>query len=299
MKIGIALGSGAARGWAHIGVLKELKSIGVNIDVVAGSSIGSFVGAANATGHLAELENWVTSLNWRELLSFVDINLSGGILQGDKLINFFNDLGINSDIEQLDCKFGAVATEYGTGQEVWLKKGQILDAIRASCTFPSLFNPVCHNERWLLDGGLVNPVPVSLCRALGADIVIAVDLNTQLVGRHAMFETTQQEPTSQVNDSELGKIDVFKSWLTSNKNAIKDNHPGLLDVITASINIMQDRITRSRMAGDPPDILLSPRVNDIGMFDFSQAKLAIDEGALVTRNAARRIQDLCGLSDSR
>ncbi|RLV58013.1 patatin-like phospholipase RssA [Parashewanella curva] len=291
VKVGLALGSGAARGWAHIGVIKELKNLGIKPDVIAGSSIGAFVGAANATGHLNELEQWVTALNWKELLSFVDINLSGGLLQGNKLINFFEDLGIASDIEDLDCKYGAVATEFGTGQEVWLREGSILDAIRASCTFPSLFNPLYHNDKWLLDGGLVNPVPISLCRALGADVVIAVDLNTQLVGRHAIFETTKQEETVKVG--EVGKLEQVKNWIIPGSNRGSGIHPSILEVVTASINIMQDRITRSRMAGDPPDILLSPRVSEIGMFDFSHAEQTIEEGATVTREAAKRLLDIC------
>ncbi|MBM7070763.1 patatin-like phospholipase family protein [Shewanella sp. 202IG2-18] len=172
-----------------------------------------------------------------------------------------------------------------------------MEAIRASCTFPSLFNPVLHEGRWLLDGGLVNPAPVSLCRAFGADVVIAVDLNTQLVGRHALFETPEQKTADKDEKRDLGKIEIVKNWLTPSLTKNKDEHPGLLDVITASINIMQDRITHSRMADDPPDILLSPRVNDIGMLDFGHAQEAIDEGVIVTQNTQKRILDLCGVKE--
>ncbi len=312
-RIGIALGSGSARGWAHIGVLQELSNMGINPDVVAGCSVGSLVGAIGAAGYLDELEDWVLSLNMRNVWNLMDVSLNGGLVRGEKILNFFREAGIDMNIEDMPCAYAAVATELGTGQERWLRTGPVLDAVRASCTFPGLFRPVCNDGAWLLDGGLVNPVPVSLCRALGADIVLAVDLNTHLVGRHGVRhadgeygnapqkEIDQNPPeVDEETNSTFGQI---KQWFNHNLPQQTDQEqeqdavdsPGIMDVMAASINIMQDRITRSRMAGDPPDILLSPRVGDIGMTDFSRAADAIQEGRAVVEGARSRIIDVCGL----
>nr|WP_283777837.1 patatin-like phospholipase RssA [Sansalvadorimonas sp. 2012CJ34-2] len=293
----MALGSGSARGWAHIGVIKALKEMGVEADVVAGCSVGSLVGAAGACGFIDEFEDWVLSLkNWREVWGLVDVGLSGGLVRGEKLLNFFRDSGVNMNIEDMPCAYGAIATDLATGQERWLRTGPVLDAIRASCTFPGLFQPVETDGHWLLDGGLVNPVPVSLCRALGADIVIAVDLNTQIVNRH-VGRAEQREHLSSSDSREKAEeskaIARIKSWFAGPHH--RDEAPGIFDVMAASINIMQDRITRSRMAGDPPDLQLSPRLMDIGMVDFDRAGDAIREGYAVVNSARSRIIDICGL----
>ncbi len=301
--IGVALGSGSARGWAHIGVMKELRELGIEPDVIAGCSVGSFVGAVSAIGYLDEFEKWVMALNWREVWGLLDVSLAGGLVRGDRLLSFFREAGIDVNIEDMPCAYGAVATELRTGQERWLRSGRVLDAVRASCTFPGLFRPVYNNGNWLLDGGLVNPVPISLCRALGADIVIAVDLNTQLVGRHTIHRppSAHDEQASMMADEsdqeETGALQRMKDWFASSSRHEDEciSNPSIMEVMAASINIMQDRITRSRMAGDPPDILLSPRVMDIGMTDFDRAGDAIREGRAVVQSARERILDVCGL----
>ena len=300
-KIGVALGAGSARGWSHIGVLKELQQLGIEPDVYAGCSVGSLVSAVSALGHLDEFETWVRSLNRRDVWGLVDVSLAGGLVRGDKLLSFFRETGIDTSIEEMECLYGAVATDLETGQEHWLRTGSVLEAVRASCTFPGLLRPVCKDGSWLLDGGLVNPVPVSLCRALGADIVIAVDLNTQLVGRHGSHPPVDNAPESEQGDGESNPLQRITSWLSSatnkqaSRNEYHEDNPGIMEVMAASINIMQDRITRSRMAGDPPDVLLSPRVSDIGMTDFERAPDAIREGQAVVANARIRILDICGL----
>ncbi|WP_329602153.1 patatin-like phospholipase RssA [Sansalvadorimonas verongulae] len=300
-KIGVALGSGSARGWSHIGVLKELRQLGIEPDVYAGCSVGSLVGAVSALGHLENFEQWVRSLNRRDVWGLVDVSLAGGLVRGDKLLSFFRETGIDTRIEEMECLYGAVATDLETGQEHWLRTGSVLEAVRASCTFPGLFRPVCKDGSWLLDGGLVNPVPVSLCRALGADIVIAVDLNTQLVGRHSNNPPADKASVDGAGDGESNPFQRITSWLASatskqvSRNECHEDNPGIMDVMAASINIMQDRITRSRMAGDPPDVLLSPRVSDIGMTDFERAHDAIREGQAVVANARSRILDISGL----
>ncbi|WP_281647672.1 patatin-like phospholipase RssA [Parendozoicomonas sp. Alg238-R29] len=297
-KVGVALGSGSARGWSHIGVLKELREMGIEPDVYAGCSVGSLVGAVSAMDYLDEFEKWVRSLNWRDVWGLVDVSLAGGLVRGDKLLSFFKEAGIDINIEDMGCVYGAVATDLETGQEQWLKQGAVLEAVRASCTFPGLFQPVCRDGSWLLDGGLVNPVPVSLCRALGADIVIAVDLNTQLVGRHGVMpQNGHNKVEEDLHPDDSGTLKRMKSWLSSatSKNESREENPGIMEVMAASINIMQDRITRSRMAGDPPDVLLSPRVSDIGMTDFERAPDAIREGVAVVKSARHRILDICRL----
>lgn len=184
-RVGIALGSGSARGWAHIGVLRALTEMGIEPGIVAGSSIGAFVGAAYASHQLDTLEDWCRLLTWKEILGYLDLSLlGGGFVQGDKLLQFAREQVGDSSIESLPCQFGAVATELHTGREIWFRKGSLLDSVRASIALPGLFAPFKLDGRWLVDGGLVDPVPISLCRAMGAEVVIAVNLNGDIVGKH-------------------------------------------------------------------------------------------------------------------
>lgn len=183
-RIGLALGGGSARGWAHIGVIRVLAEAGIEPDLVCGTSIGALVGAAYVAGELDPLEKWVRSLRLQTVVSFLDVSLNGGLIKGDKLITFFRNHFVDRDIGELARPFGAVATDLRRGREVWLREGRVSDAVRASIALPGLFTPTERDGSWLVDGGLVNPVPVSLCRAMGADLVIAVDLNTGLLGRH-------------------------------------------------------------------------------------------------------------------
>ena len=300
-KIGIALGSGSARGWAHIGVLKELAELGIKPDIVAGSSIGALVGAAYASDKLDEMEKVVTNLTWKEIVAYLDMSIiGGGLIQGDKLVNFFRQHIDELNIESLPHKFAAVATELNSGREVWLQDGDLLDAVRASSALPGLFTPVKKNNQWLIDGGIVDPVPVSLCRAMGADIVIAVSLNGDIVGKHGRNHKPQIETYPEKTKKEDDNIaalwnrisEQLEKTISKNKNVLlsrllgeTQDSPGLVEVLMGSIHIMQDRITRSRMAGDPPDIILSPKLSHLGLLEFDQGKIAIKEGrAVVTRN---------------
>ncbi len=282
-KLGIALGSGSARGWAHIGVLKALDEMGIRPDVVAGCSAGSLVGVAWACDLLEPFETWVRELRWREVMGLVDMTLSGGLVRGDKLMKFFRENLGDQQIEDLPVQFATVATDMATGNEIWIRDGSMLEAVRASCTYPGLFSPVQRDDRWLLDGGIVNPVPVSVCRAMGADVVIAVDLNAHLVGRHM---PTNTEKSSE--DSWVGKI----GNLFGGNN--EDGSPGIMDVMSSGLNIMQDRITRSRMAGDPPNLLLAPYLHDFSMFDFQRAEEAISEGEAVVNHSREQLLRLLG-----
>lgn len=281
-KIGLALGGGAARGWAHFGIIRALAEQGIKPDVVCGTSIGALVGASYVTGCMDEFENWVSNLRKRDVAAMLDFTVGGGLIEGDRLMKFLRDeISINANIEDLEISYAAVATELETGNELWFQSGDLLEGVRASISLPGLFTPVCVNGKWLADGALVNPVPVSTCRALGAEQIIAVDLNAHMVGKS--FRKPQHHESKNIMVNENSNI---KSWfsevldkvLSNNKPDYSDEDPGLFDVLNSAVTIMQDRITRSRMAGDPPDVLLRPNLSDIGMMDFDHAKEAIKKG---------------------
>ncbi|RME95072.1 MAG: NTE family protein rssA, partial [Alphaproteobacteria bacterium] len=197
-RIGLALGGGAARGWAHIGVLQTLTEAGLAPDIVAGTSIGAVAGGCYVAGKLPELEEFALSLTKRRVFGFLDFNFNGsGLITGKRLCGELDDHLRPVQIENLERKFVAVATEYGTGHEIWLSKGRLVSAMHASYALPGIFSPVNINGRWLMDGALVNPIPVSVCRALGAQVVIAVNLNRDIFGRGTIVpdhEATDEGP---------------------------------------------------------------------------------------------------------
>ncbi len=276
-RLGIALGSGSARGWAHIGVLRTLEEAGIFPDVVSGTSIGALVGAAYASNALDRLEEWVAQIDWWDIIRYMDVRLGG--VEGERLMRAFRERVEDAPIETLPKPFGAVATDLQTGREVWFQEGSLLEAVRASIALPGLFSPVRHQGRWLVDGGLVDPLPVSLCRALGADRVIAVNLNGDIVGRHFSGRPPRLAAPSPL----LARLSAGLQAMLGNDNRAKDEAeadepPGLFDVMAGSINIMQDRITRARMAGDPPDVVLAPRLAHLGLMDFDQADETIAAG---------------------
>ncbi|MBW8371133.1 MAG: patatin-like phospholipase RssA [Thiobacillus sp.] len=287
LRIGLALGGGSARGWAHIGVIRALADAGFEPDIVCGTSIGALVGAAYVGGELERLEAWVRSLRLQTVVSFLDFSLGGGLIKGDKLIGFFRSHFVDRDISELERPFGAVATDLQRGREVWLREGRVTDAVRASIALPGLFTPALHDGRWLVDGGLVNPVPVSLCRAMGADLVIAVDLNADLLGRHLKprpakptrqrASAESESPPDTLTDTVMARIQTGMSQLGINHNN-GPRPPAMLDVLATSINIMQVLITRSRLAGEPADVLITPLLADLELMEFHRASVAIDAG---------------------
>lgn len=290
--VGLALGSGSARGWAHIGIIQALEEIGVRPQVVAGTSIGALVGAVYVSGQLEEFADWVRKLSARDVFGLLDFTLSGGMVKGQKLFGFFEEKHHNPNIEDLGQRYVSVATEMKTGREIWITRGPILPAARASCALPGVLSPVQHEERWMLDGGLVNPVPVSACRALGADVIIAVNLNAQLVGAH-ISRATQEEAEDEVpTKSERTLWHRVAGYLKSGDG----QSPSFFDVVAASVNIMQDRITRSRMAGDPPEITLVPMLEDFALMDFHRAEQAIAEGRRLVEDNAATIRAWAGVT---
>ncbi len=291
-KIGLALGSGSARGWSHIGVIRELERRGIFAEIVCGTSIGSIVAAAYASNQLDDLEAWVKTLEWKDVVGFMDLNFGGkgGLFKGKKLFDYMRERFGEYEILDLPRKFGAVATDVDTGLEVWLREGKLLSAVRASISLPGIFTPVLREERWLVDGGLVNPVPVSLCRAMGADFIVAVDLNSDLLDRTRIQESLAEENQDKIALEEGDKPSFWTAtreritsgfWGFEVKKSLeteKDDRPSMIEVISKSLNIMQIRITRSRMAGDPPDVLILPKLGSMGLMEFHRAKEAIQEG---------------------
>ena len=294
-KIGLALGGGAARGWAHIGVLRALGRAGIKPDIIAGTSIGAVVGGCYCSGHLDEIEDFARSLTRRRVFGYLDFNLSGtGLITGQRLGERLEQHMGHMSIDQLDRKFTAVATEIGTGQEVWLSRGRLVDAVRASYALPGIFKPVKIDGRWLFDGALVNPIPVSVCRALGARYVIAVNLNIDFASRSSTAAAVGLDAALVENEPEpmpvKGKNGVaVRRLLKRQLFGRGEDEPGISTVMMDAFNIVQDRIARSRLAGDPPDALINPKLHGMGLFDFHRADEAIEIG---DRAATRAIDDL-------
>ena len=292
-RIGLALGSGSARGWSHIGVIRVLEEAGISPDIVCGTSIGSLVGAAYAGGQLEPMETWVRSLTWQSVVGLLDFTVNGGLIAGEKLFSFIRTHFNDQDIASLPKPFGAIATELVSGREVWLREGSMVAAVRASAALPGLFTPVQLDGRLLVDGALVNPVPVSLCRAMGADVVIAVDLNSDLIGRRFEAEEAPAEPPPSRFSAVWERLPLGLGQLKSGPSSSTDM-PSIFDVLSISLNIMQVRITRSRLAGEPADVLIRPRLAKFALMDYHRAAQAIEEGERAARSMLPEINELLG-----
>lgn len=294
--IGLALGSGSARGWAHIGVIRALEELGIHADIVCGTSIGALVGAAHVSGNLERLETWVSGLKIKEVVSYFDLTLNGGMIKGERLMDFFRRHFEERAIASLSTPYAAVATDLATGREVWLRDGGLLAAVRASIALPGLFTPVLHQGRWLVDGGLVNPVPVSLARALGAEVVIAVDLNTNLVGRHLRQRLPTPKRSRPAADSLaaalMQRLQEGLEGLPLPWRNPAEEPPSLFETLATSLNIMQVQISRSRLAGDPPDVLVTPRLAHLGLLEFHRGREAIAEGRRAVQAALPLLRGL-------
>lgn len=289
-KIGLALGSGVARGWAHIGVLRALERRGIKPDIVCGTSIGALIGGVYLGGRLDQLEQWARQLNKVKLSWLFDFQLGyGSLIAGRRIMQIFDPELRERMIEDLPGRFACVTTEFGTGHEVWLQQGNLLDAVRASYALPGLFPAVKIDGRWLLDGALVNPVPVSVCRALGARIVIAVNLNADPFGEEAL----ECEDGAAVTKQAIGSTSFSLPGSTLVRALFsRDNDaPSMFSVMSSSLNIVQDRLTRARLAGDPPDVTIAPKVGDIGLMQFDRAAESIAAGERATDMAVRALSD--------
>lgn len=297
--IGLALGGGAARGFAHIGVLRTLMRHGIEPDVIVGTSIGAVVGGCYAANHLDPFEEWGRGLTTRGVLGYLDISLGGsGMITGGRLAARLEEAIGEQRIEELPRHFACIATELGTGHEIWLTRGRLVEALRASYALPGIFTPVHLGGRWLVDGALVNPVPVSAARALGARLVIAVNVNSDLLGHGSTISAHGSDEADELARQEARKLREESGFrqIFSPERLLKRHflggapgRPNISNVMIDAFNIMQDRVTRSRLAGDPPDVLISPRLGTVGLFDFHRAKEAIERG---TQAAERAMEDI-------
>lgn len=308
--IGIAFGGGAARGWAHIGVLKALNEAGIQPSVVAGTSIGAVVGGCYVAERLDHLQEFALGLTRRKVFGYFDLNLNGsGLINGQKLNDVLRKALDDMRIEEMSLPFTAVATEIGTGHEVWLSRGSVVDAIRASYAIPGVFRPVRLDDRWLFDGALVNPIPVTVCRALGAQYVIAVNLNADLFGLGTVLADVSAsvgtspdgadelaDPLASKDDSlsfanGWGATKLLQRQVFGRRRNAAGAAPSISTVMVDAFNIVHDRIARSRLAGDPPDLMISPRLTGIGLFDFHRAEELIERGYMAGQRVLREIQE--------
>jgi NTE family protein len=302
-RIGLALGGGVARGWAHIGVLHALERAGIRPDIVCGTSIGALVGGVHLAGKLDVLERWARSLSKLKIVTYLDFRVAGGgMIGGNRLMAAMRQQMGDISIEDLPVPYTCVATDLVTGHEVWLSRGNLVDALRASISLPGIFSPSELDGRWLIDGALVNPLPVSVCRAMGAEVVIAVNLNADLLGRTrapgqripraAGFDLLNELPMAgQQAPNRLS------GWLKSIFGREHDA-PSLFGVMVQSLNIMLDRITRSRLAGEPPDVSIAPKLGHIGLLEFHRAEEVIAEGAAAAERAQGELAEAIAVFES-
>jgi len=303
-KIGLALGAGVARGWAHIGILRRLQAEGIQPDVIAGTSIGAVVGGGYACGSLDAIEEWARGLGKSNIFRFLDIKLGGsGLFGSEKLNTLMTERFGDQTFADLNLPFTAVACELKTGHEVWLNEGSVSDAIRASFALPGIFEPRMVDNQWLVDGALVNPVPVSVCRAAGCDLVIAVNLAEDIFGRarakregalepgeYGVFTEGDATPSLPVN----GNRSLLRRFFGHKKDA-----PSMFANLVASIHIMQNRLSRSRLAGDPADVTITPRCGHVGLMDFHRASELIDEGERAYDLSQQQLKDALAIISHR
>jgi NTE family protein len=293
-RIGLALGSGSARGWAHIGAIRALEERDIRPDVVCGTSIGALVGAAYASTQLHKLEEWVSGLAWTTVVRLMDLTWKGGLIRGERLFKLFRTTFEEHDISELPVLYGAVATELASGREVWLREGNVLDAVRASIALPGLFTPVVRDGVVLVDGGLVNPVPVSMCRALGADLVIAVDLSW---GKFGPYRNRGRQAVAAPREVPGWLERLRPTWSDRATAPLQDPRvpiPSIFEVFNTALDIGSQRVARSRLAGDPADVLITPLLPDFGSMEYHRAKEAIEEGRTAVERMAPLLEQVIG-----
>jgi len=295
LSIGLALSGGAARGFAHIGVIRTLLANGFRPDVITGTSIGAIIAGVHAAGFLDEFEAWTRQLNRRRVFGYLDFSLAGsGLIGGDRLFTQLDEALGDVTFEELPIRLAAVATELRTSHEIWLTRGRLADALRASSALPGIFPPSRIGGRWLMDGALVNPLPVSAARALGARLVIAVNVNADNFGRGTVIQDhgpdAEDERRRRAAKAPRGLRGAAER-LVSRKFFGTPDRPGLSTVMVDAFQVLQDRVTRARLAGDPPDVLISPRLTRVGLFDFHRAAEMIALGAEAAEKALPSIAE--------
>jgi NTE family protein len=295
--IGLVLGGGAARGFAHIGVLRALMAHGIRPDVITGTSIGAVVAGLFAAGALDAFEDWCRRLTRRGVLGYLDFRLGGsGLISGARLARKLEEALGDTSFADLPVRLAAIATEIGTGHEIWLTRGLLSEAMAASYALPGIFPPKLIGGRWLMDGAMVNPLPISAARALGARLVIAVNLNADNFGRGTIIQDHGPNADDDARRAQLeidrGKRSLFRPDRLLHRQFFgTPDGPGLSTVMVEAFQVMQDRITRSRLAGDPPDVMISPRLGRINLFDFHRASEVIAIGAEAAEKSIEAISE--------
>ncbi len=314
--VALVLGSGASRGWAHIGIIEALEEAKIPIDFIAGCSVGAYIGALYASGSIASLKEFLLRMDGKKIFSYFDVVFSrSGLLNGSRRVQELFSMHTEvEDFAELNIPLVMVATDLLLGEKVVINSGNIIEALRATMSYPGLFAPVQINGRWLVDGGLVDPVPVGVAQAMGAGVVIAVDLNSRIVSRtrrskilsvmkqpkeSALVVSEEEEDTR----SELMKkmADFYESaesrlkFKTSELLKRDTATPDIIETVMTSVSIMQERITRINLAVDRPNILIQPRLGEIKMMNFDQVAHAIEEGYL---GVQEKLDDIYNLLES-
>lgn len=315
--VGLVLGSGASRGWAHIGIIEALVEAKIPIDFIAGCSVGAYIGALYASGSLTSLKNFLLRMDGKKIFSYFDVVFPrSGLLNGSRRVQELFSMHTDvQDFSELDIPLVMVATDLERGEKVIIKSGNIIEGLRATMSYPGLFAPVQVKGRWLVDGGLVDPVPVGVARAMGAGVVIAVDLNSRIVsrGRQSSFLSDveqHQELVAKLPDVDLdNRNELMKKmadFYESAENRFKHKTseflrrdsatPDIIDTVITSIGIMQERITRINLAVDRPNILIQPRLGELKMMNFDQVAHAIEEGYIGVQEKLEDIRNLLASS---
>ncbi|MBP1657585.1 MAG: patatin [Bacteroidetes bacterium] len=303
--IGLALGSGSARGLAHIGVIRALRESDIPVDVVAGTSIGALIGAAYASGRLDTLEEAFRSFDWKRIGSLFDpIFPRSGLISGKKITDFLAAHVCTERLEDLPIPFCAIAADIATGEEIRMRDGDILGAVRASISVPGILTPVLRDGRLLVDGGIVDPVPVSAVRAMGADLVIAVDLNYEIVTGRPLRKQSRRPGVQNAILARLGgseytqtaarileRIRARKRPAGARARAKRITHPmpGMGELLLASLHVMQVRLTESRLRVERPEVLIRPPLGPVHLLEFDRAEEVIEIGY---RSALHPVREL-------
>ena len=304
--VGLVLGSGSSRGWAHIGAIEALEKQKIPIDYIVGCSIGSYVGAIYSSGSLQSLKTFVLKMNGKKVFSYFDVVFPrSGVLNGTRRLKELYSMHTDAaDFCDLKIPLMMVATDLTTGKKVVLKSGSILEALRATMSVPGLFAPVKIKDRWLVDGGIVDPVPVGVARALEADVVIAVDLNSGIISERRKTRS-RRRAVKKAGDPPSYKSELFQklhdyyetaefSFTDKISEMLKKESatPDIIETVMCSINIMQERITRINLAVEPPDVLIQPHLGHLRMMDFDQVENSIEEGQAAVNDKIEEIKAL-------
>ena len=287
--VSLVLGSGGARGYAHIGAIEEIERRGYEIVAISGSSIGALIGGMYAAGRLAEYSDWVKSLSWIKVVRLLDFTLSKGAIRGDKIFVQLAEILGNPQIQGLPIDYTAVVADLARQKEVWYQKGPLLDAIRASVAVPGLFTPVIKGASVLVDGGVLNPLPIIPVVSSQADLIIAVDLNTGDVNHsHLKLPSNKYLRRSGMSD-EWNMPDVDTSS-TENDSKEQNEIGGRMDILLNSVEVMQASLTEYKIAGYPPDLVVRIPKNLCSFYDFHRAAETIEYGRLATREKLEALE---------